>query len=159
MEVNYRATVGRALWISSVWSTISVPKGTRAILAFSVWITCRQSTQTNCIMIQLLILTVSDQWQLTSSVSENLADRRRSTRHSSAVPFSPPISRTLRDLNNSIMNYVEPQQQQHNRRRSNRMQTFHDSSIRDDRQVLRIANTFLFWNVTGTAILLGAVPW
>ncbi|KAL5266297.1 hypothetical protein ACHWQZ_G003650 [Mnemiopsis leidyi] len=67
--------------------------------------------------------------------AENLADRRRSTRHSSAVPFSPPISRTLRDLNNSIMNYVEPQQQQHNRRRSNRMQTFHDSSIRDDRQV------------------------
>ena len=67
--------------------------------------------------------------------SENLADRRKSNRHSSAAPFSPPISRTLRDLNNSIMNYVEPAQPQYNRRRSNRVQAFNDTSIRSDTQV------------------------
>ncbi|XP_063684941.1 uncharacterized protein LOC134819101 isoform X2 [Bolinopsis microptera] len=66
--------------------------------------------------------------------AENLADRRKSNRHSSAAPFSPPISRTLRDLNNSIMNYVEPAQPQYSRRRSNRVQAFNDTSIRSDTQ-------------------------
>ena len=78
----------------------------------------------------------------TNTPSDNIADRRKSGRGggNNPAPFSPPISRTLRDLNNSIKNYVEPNNP-YGRRRSGRLPGGYNDSltstscIPDDRQV------------------------